>query len=228
MIFSEIFPHKGETHEINIDSPQSFSNWYPEVQGFRFNHVISSLEREGVSDKHSNELDRALLKFIRSKSNLIISTGATAIAEQLNASKYAPMLVLTKRDAIDFPAIQSESTKKIYLTQKIGTEYKNSNAIAIGTVAANVEQFSQEFCRLNSFNNVVLESGLVTARRFVAAYLLTEIDLTVTQAETSEQAEQIAAEFLEDLGVHQWNLIQLLNWNDTWFFRFDSSQANSR
>jgi riboflavin biosynthesis pyrimidine reductase len=225
---SEFFPQKGKTQQVTIDSPQSFSTWYPIVHGFRFNHVISNFERGGVSDQYSNELDRSLLKFIRSTSDLIISTGATAIAEQLNSSKYAPMLVLTKRDAIDFPAIQNESTKKIYLTQKIGTEYKNSNAIAIGTVAANVEQFSHEFCRLNSFNNVVLESGLVTARRFVAAHLLTEIDLTVTQAETSEQAEQIAEEFLEDLGVHQWKLIQLINWNETWFFRFDSSQANSK
>ncbi len=50
----------------------------------------------GSSDDVSNATDRALLAHIRSISDVIVTTAATARAEHLRPSKFAPMVVLTQ------------------------------------------------------------------------------------------------------------------------------------
>lgn len=196
---------------------------YPEVLGFRFNHVVSPNIESSNSNLSSNQVDRIILKFLRSISDLIITTGATARAEALRSSAYAPMLILTlSEDELDFPAVQAKSSKVIYLTQKLGTQYSNKNALAIGIVKEPLPEFCVKFCSLNGFGSAVLESGITVAKQFAKAGLIKEVDLTVTEVPTRNQAEDEAAKFLLNLGLQGLPMIQLLNLESSWFFRFRS------
>jgi len=223
MILEEIFPNLGVNHEVTTDNTKQLQAWYPVVKGFRLNFVVSANQSDENSDASSNSLDRIILKFIRSQSDLIVTSGKTARSESLRSSAYAPMLIMTKSDDLfDIPAVTDESTKGVYLTQKLGTLYPNSKALAIGIFQESPATFAKAFCLSNSFDSIVLETGLSLAIEFAAANQISEIDLTVTKVHTQEVAMEIANEFLNTIGIKQSSLLQLLRNEDSWFFRFET------
>jgi riboflavin biosynthesis pyrimidine reductase len=226
LILEEVFPSSGEKHEIGPEL-QALDSLYPQVEGLRFNHVISSARSVGNSDSASNEIDRALLRVIRSQSNLIITSGKTARDENLNASSFAPMLILTRAtDPLEIPATTAQSTHTVYVTQRFETDFQNPKAIAIGTFQDSVTSFTENFCNTNSVKNSVLETGLEIASQFANADLLTEIDLTVTRASDLDEARSLSESFLASLGVSKYTTVQILKYADTWFFRFSPAKAN--
>lgn len=227
MILQEIFPNSGLAHEVLDIASEALQTLYPRVSGFRFNYVISPSILDAGSDLATTPLDRIVLKHIRSKSDLIVTTGPTAVREVLNSSSFAPMLILTRRDdEFDIPALTKESSRAVYVTQRLETSYPNSKAMAIGKVHNSLTEFCVSFSNLNGFGSVALESGLAVAAEFSQASLLSEIDVTVTGVDSQQAAEEFAYEFISNLKpktlVHQ----QLLRHEDNWFFRFVSPKAS--
>lgn len=221
MILEEVFPSPGTR---TIDS-ESLNTYYPKVEGLRFNFVLSSsASQSSNSDEASNKIDRELLKFIRSQSDLIITTGKTARSENLRASKYAPMLILTRSsDELNIPAVQPNEAKPVYVTQRLGTIYPNDKAIAIGGIQDSLTDFVESFCRANNFRHTVLESGTETAKLFATSRTIKEVDLTVTNAAEEVAAKNLAQDFLKDIQFEGSVLIQILRSDDTWFFRYGAA-----
>ena len=218
MILEQVFPVSGT--EVAFDS-EHLAVLYPKVEGLRFNFVIANgTNLDASSDNSTNKLDRELLKFIRSQSDLIITTGKTARAENLTASKFAPMLILTtSSDDLDIAAVQVNEGKPVYITQRLGTQYPSEKAIAIGGVQDQLPEFVDSFCRANNFKHSVLESGMETARIFVSSASINEVNLTLTNFTSKLDAEDTAQDFLGKIGFEA-KLLQILRSVDTWFFRF--------
>ena len=227
MILQEIFPNSGLTHEVLDITSGALQTLYPRVPGFRFNYVISPGILDADSDLATTPLDRIVLKHIRSNSDLIVTTGLTAVKEVLNSSSFAPMLILTRTDdEFDIPALTKQSTQAVYVTQRLETSYPNSKAMAIGKVHNSLTEFCVSFSQLNDFRSVALESGLAVAAEFSEASLLSEIDLTVTGVNSQQAAEEFAYEFISDLKPKALVYHQLVRHEDNWFFRFVSPKAS--
>jgi riboflavin biosynthesis pyrimidine reductase len=214
----QVFPESGT--KVPFDS-EDLTVLYPKVDGLRFNFVVANGNTlDTASDQSTNKLDRDLLKFIRSQSDLIITTGKTARAENLAASKFAPMLIITtSSEDLDIAAVQANEGKPVYITQRLGTQYPSEKAFAIGGVQDKLPEFVDSFCRANNFRNAVLESGVETAKIFANAGKINEVDLTLTNFSSSIDAEASAKDFLEKIGFEA-ELLQILRSEDTWFFRF--------
>ncbi|WP_138315524.1 dihydrofolate reductase family protein [Rhodoluna limnophila] len=102
---------------IFSDHPELF-----ELQpGWNVAMVISpnglTADPSGSSDGISNREDRAMLGYLRSQSDLIVTTGATARAENYRSSKYAPLAIITTGsvDLSSIPAMQDSSIFSHYL-----------------------------------------------------------------------------------------------------------------
>lgn len=218
MILEQVFPVSGT--EVAFDS-EHLAVLYPKVEGLRFNFVIANgTNLDASSDNSSNKLDRELLKFIRSQSDLIITTGKTARAENLKASKFAPMLILTtSSEDLNIAAVHVNEGKPVYITQRLGTQYPSDKAIAIGGVQDELPEFVDSFCRANSFKHSVFESGMETAKIFAASGKINEVNLTLTNFTSKFDAEATAIDFLAKIGFRA-ELLQILRSEDTWFFRF--------
>ena len=218
MILEQVFPVAGK--EVAFES-EHLAVLYPKVEGLRFNFVIANgINLDTSSDNSTNKLDRELLKFIRSQSDLIITTGKTARAENLAASKFAPMLILTtSSEDLDVAAVHANEGKPVYITQRLGTQYPSEKATAIGIVQDQLPEFVDSFCRANSFKHSVLECGMETAKIFAPSGNITEVDLTLTNFASNLDAEAAAKDFLGKIGFEA-KLLQILRSEDTWFFRF--------
>jgi riboflavin biosynthesis pyrimidine reductase len=218
LILEQVFPESGT--KVPFDS-EDLTVLYPKVYGLRFNFVVANGNTlDTASDQSTNKQDRELLRFIRSQSDLIITTGRTARAENLAASKFAPMLILTtSNEDLEIAAVQANEGKPVYITQRLGTQYPSEKAIAIGGVQDKLTEFVDSFCRANKFRNAVLESGVETAKTFATAGKINEVDLTLTNFSSSIDAEASAKDFLEKIGFEA-KLLQILRSGDTWFFRF--------
>ena len=221
MILEHVFPVSGT--EVAFDAEHRVV-LYPKVEGLRFNFVIANgTNLDASSDNSSNRLDRELLKFIRSQSDLIITTGKTARAENLTASKFAPLLILTtSSEDLNIAAVHANEGKPVYITQRLGTQYPSDKAIAIGVVQDQLPQFVDSFCRANSFKHPVLESGMKTAKIFASSGSINEVDLTLTKFSSRLDAEDAAEDFLGKIGFEA-ELLQILRSEDTWFFRFGAA-----
>jgi hypothetical protein len=221
LILEQVFPVSGT--EVAFDS-EHLAVLYPKVEGLRFNFVIAKgTNLDASSDNSTNKLDRELLKFIRSQSDLIITTGKTARAENLTASKFAPKLIITtSSDDLDIAAVQVNEGKPVYITQRLGTQYPSEKAIAIGGVQDQLPEFVDSFCRANNFKHSVLESGMETARIFVSSASINEVNLTLTNFTSKLDAEDTAQDFLGKIGFEA-KLLQILRSVDTWFFRFGAA-----
>jgi hypothetical protein len=218
LILEQVFPVPGT--EVAFDS-EHLAFLYPEVEGLRFNFVIANgTNLDASSENSTNKLDRELLKFIRFQSDLIITTGKTARAENLTASKYAPMLILTtSSEDLDIAAVHANEGRPVYVTQRLGTQYPSEKAIAIGGVQDELPQFVDSFCRANSFKHSVLESGMETAKIFASSGKINEVNLTLTNFNSKFDAEATVKDFLGKIGFEA-ELLQILRSGDTWFFRF--------
>ena len=221
MILEQVFPVSGT--QVAFDA-EHLAVLYPKVEGLRFNFVIANgFNLDTSSDNSTNKLDRELLKFIRSQSDLIITTGKTARAENLKASKFAPMLILTaSSEDLDIAAVNANEGKPVFITQRLGTQYPSEKAIAIGVVQDQLPQFVDSFCRANSFKHSVLESGMETAKIFAASEKIKEVDLTLTNFTRKVDAEDAAQDFLGKIGFEA-ELLQILRSEDTLFFRFGAA-----
>ena len=227
MTLREVFPNAEKTGELDLENSEALRAWYPEVIGLRVNFVLGrNSNLTTSSDGITSQVDRVLLIFIRSQSDLIVTTGKTARAENLSASNYANLLIVTNSDeAFEIPATKSNKGLPVMLTQRLETKYPNISAGAIGKIQEPVTHFVTAFCRANSYTRPVLESGPTTIREFAKASLIAEINLTVTGVTERIEAEALAVSFLREVELES-ELIQILRHENNWFFRFGSSATS--
>lgn len=202
------------TKQHLLDSAEELSFWYPSVKGIRFNYVVSVGQVDTNSQLSSNEIDRALLRVIRSESDLIVTSGKTAVEENLNSSKFAPMLIITKREVIDIPATRITSALPVFVTTR-PHNYENKAVVTVGSIEEDLLDWFQKF--IQNYDSVVLESGIELAGVFQG--LLEEICLTVTRASSLSVAESEAENFLKYFNLHP-TRVHLLRHLDTWFFKY--------
>ncbi|NDC47855.1 MAG: hypothetical protein EBZ61_02020 [Micrococcales bacterium] len=191
--------------------------WYESVEGFRLNYVVSAKTNEQTSSVISNSTDRAVLGRIRNSADLIITTGLTAVSENLTASKYAPMLILTNRQNLDVPAVTEQSEQRVFVTSDREI-WPNRNAISVGKIEVDLTDFLENFCE--KYRAVVLETGISTTKTL--SNLLTEVCLTVTDAQNQELAFEAAQSFLGNFD-RRFQLQHILEIEETWFFRFKAA-----
>jgi hypothetical protein len=126
------------------------------------------------------------------------------------------MLIITRDEDLDIPAVSEPSKNKVLLT--IETVHAgNQNTRAIGAVTGNVTDWYQSWLP-DDYGSIVLECGLTLAREFFDADQVVEIDLTVTGTDEEHEAQQMAKAFCETLSF-KGSLIQVLNAETTWLFR---------
>ena len=228
MILEEISPNPGNVSDLAKDDLSLLKIWYPRLDGFRLNYVVSFTEREkSDSTLLTNSVDRTILRFIRSQSDLIVTTGLTARTENLKASKFAPLLILTStNEEFEFPAVKEESEFPVYTTQALGTYYPNSKALAIGRVGISLGDFLSSLILANDFNAIALETGVTASRALVKEELINEICLSATNCSSRSDADELAQQFLTQIGVSSAHEVQVLKSHDSWFFRFDSLESN--
>jgi riboflavin biosynthesis pyrimidine reductase len=215
------------THkELQIDGIDYAANFYPKIQGLRFNYVIRFGSTEANSDLHTSEADRFFLKVIRSQSDLIVTTGATGRSEALKASKFAPLLLLTKQDQLHCPATQFQSEKKVFVTVS-EQSFENENAEAVGSTTEPLVSWLENFMREEEFKTAVIEAGLTVTKELLAMDLAAEFCLSVTGATDSAEATTFAKDFLEKLGLRP-ALLQLIEAENTFLFRFDLTKEIQR
>ncbi len=205
---------------LNIDSFEDLIPFYPKLRGIRYNHVVSAINSSQHSDLLTSPLDRLALKAIRSQSELIVTTGLTARTEELKASAFADLLVLTDQPKLELPALDETSSRKVLVTtEKLSVS--NLNAHAVGTIQGSPTSWFTGWVK-GKYDSIALESGIRTAMLFAAEGLIAEACLTVTSASTQHQAEAIAKDFLIQLGLVA-KQIQSINDASTWLFRFSVS-----
>ena len=224
MIIHEVFPSQ-RSIEVALDDTdfESVSAWYPKILGSRFNFVIS-LKSSGIqnSNELSNPVDRYILKAIRSQSDLIITTGKTARNENLTASKFAPLLIITKDpNNIDIPATNHSSERPVFIAspESLGRDYANPN---LKFIKLHVESFAESaesvLADLES-HSPVFETGMNAFRDLAIAGLIDEVCLTVTSAASNDEAESRAKDFQKGNGIQVKKILHLVS-ADTHFFRF--------
>jgi riboflavin biosynthesis pyrimidine reductase len=219
----KVIQHFPTHKELQIDDA---ANFYPKIQGLRFNYVIRVGNTEANSDLNTSEADRFFLKVIRSQSDLIVTTGATARSEALKASKFAPLLLLTKQDQLHCLATQLQSEKKVFVTVS-EQSFENENAEAIGSTTEPLVFWLENFMRQEGFKTAVIEAGRTVTKELLEMDLAEEFCLSVTGATDSAEATFFAKDFLEKLGLRP-ALFQLIEAVNTFLFRFDLTKEIQR
>jgi riboflavin biosynthesis pyrimidine reductase len=224
LIVKELFPGNSEVQiDPETSSLRDASHWYSSIPGIRFNYVINAAGTSAEnSDADSNELDRYFLRVIRSSSDLIVTTGKTARSEDLRASKFAPMAIITTQpNSLQIPATEQNSDFPVYVCSKESPErpFTNSEASWLETASNDIPNIVREVMARTDSSNILLETGLLTFRALAAEGLVNEVCLTVTNADSRGTATRTAEDFLRtaDVAAEQ---IQLLTAGTTWLFRF--------
>jgi len=217
---TSIFPVQSQSEIATVEDIKDF---YPELTGFRFNHVVSANGQFLTSDDASSVADRLVLKAIRASSDLIVTTGKTARAEQLNSSQFSPLLILTRQDSLECPATQKQSAEKVFVTCK-HKAFSNPNAYSVGEITEPLHEWLSDFCSKNGFHSVVLESGIETLRELIPTGLVKELCITVTGSTNQPSSDKVASEFLRNLGIGA-DWIQLLEIDQDYFYRYSLTNA---
>lgn len=123
---------------------------------------------DGTAKSLGNPLDLQLLIALRTACDVIVTTGATARAEQYRATRLAPILFLTRNpdSLIDLPAFESPGVHPNYLLD--------------GENHENVFSEANSFLENRGFKSFLYEGGAVSLRDLLAQ--IGEIRLVVNVA----------------------------------------------
>ena len=230
MIVRELFPGKNELEiDPSTSSVAAGQMWYPEISGARFNFVIHSVSREYQnSNSITNPIDRYFLKVIRSQSDLIITSGKTAIAEALNSSKFATIAIVTNHpDQLLIPAtLEPSSNQVIVCSQTVPSiVFQNSNVKFLQIHSQQIKEVLEEVIQATGSSSPVIEVGLSTALELAREGYFVELCISVVSATSPQDASSSVEEFLANLELDV-ELLQTLCCMDTYLFRFKALKQN--
>ena len=152
--------------EFNIFSSRfpSWKNWLATmVLDIDGNHT----GEDGTSKSVSNDLDLQLLLALRSRSNVIVTTGKTARTEGYKSSRFAPIAILTRR---------AETLKNIPALDQVGA-FENL-VLRSETEHINFAEV-QENLKSRGFNTFLFEGGPASLSELLSSKLEIQFVLSV-------------------------------------------------
>ncbi|MFM6977463.1 MAG: hypothetical protein ACKOWR_01930 [Micrococcales bacterium] len=171
------------------------------LSGVRANFVVDANGQftgvTGSSRDLNNEVDLALLKKLRSLSDVIVTDAATARAERYRPSKWAPIQIWSKTG--NFQGIQIENGISALVTQQPTSSLK-------------------ELCA--SYDSILLETGPTLTRLIAESELIDELKLTVVGKANLDEASALAGSTAEGLGLGYLHISDYQLVSDTVFFTF--------
>lgn len=204
---------------------------YQALDGVRLNIAVGQrgevVGESGTSKDVSNSDDRALLRHLRSLTDVIVTTGATARAEGLKPSKYAPLVVLTRSktlEGLDSLVTASDASRCTLLTTDENATYLLSAISEIGS-AIHVAAASQlepaevlSWLRSKGHKRILVEFGPQLTELYSDAGLIDEICLTETglsahafenqkQGDTSGAVANSVPAFVRGRFVQRFNVV---------------------
>lgn len=175
---------------------------YAPRNGVRLNLAINAAHQvsgpSGSSNDVSNGLDRALLFALRKQADVIVTSGATARAENLRASKHAPIFVLTSNETVDGYArlLETADAQKVSLVTTDANANALKSALRVAGLTAEVLALpnlepSTVLDKLNSLglHRVLLEFGPTLAKKWSEAGCIDEVCLTITSISSEVAAD---------------------------------------
>lgn len=224
MIVNEVYPgSKSRDIDPRTNTFEEVADWYPPITGLRINYLISATgTTSATSHDITNSIDRYFLKAIRAASELIITTGKTARAENLRASRFAPLAILTNRpDELQIPATQIDSQLPVLIAShnKLSIDYQNTAVKFLQLNSHETAPSVQEIIDHVASSKTLVETGLIVSAELVKFGRIQEICLTVVAAKSLEQAQVAAEAYKQSLGA-VCEQVLILRAETTYFFRF--------
>ena len=171
------------------DESTSLLALYQPLIGVRLNLAVDSeglvAGVTGSSNDVSNQLDRTLLAALRKQSDVIVTSGATARAENLKASKFAPIVVLSASGRIDGieRLLTTEDALPVTLIVPNPVAAQTRVALLNARLSAkvvglpNLEPSSVRFfLEREGFTQVLLEVGPTLVQLWLTAGAIDEVD----------------------------------------------------
>jgi riboflavin biosynthesis pyrimidine reductase len=158
-------------------------------------NLAGETARDGTSRKISNEIDKASLLAYRDKTDVILTSASTAIAEkyQRPASK-ALAIASRSSNFASIPAVESASTPLFLITTKQNAKtlkgaFQFENVYLIG-----IRNYSPRGIRralkIRGYRRTVLEAGVDFTDWFAGGRALNELALTIVDSGKSFSTEQ--------------------------------------
>lgn len=185
-----------------------FSN-YPRLNGNRLNFVTNpSLASTGIShtsEDLSNQLDRALLRHLRSISDLVITDSATAVAERYKPSKLVDIEVWSRTG--NFRSLENfDASPPLH----------NLRLKQVQNLQAHIDELK------SSYTSILFESGPTLTRALADNRVIDELCLTITGSENETVAIKTVEAWAAKFGFTQLKLVQALSVGDAFFTRLVS------
>jgi riboflavin biosynthesis pyrimidine reductase len=215
--------------------------------GWRLNFAVNqageAFGQDGTSGGVSNGLDRLVMGKLRSQSDLIVTSGATARAERYKSSKHARIAIITRTGDLDsVPAVQGSQ----FFTPLIITNAENFDSVekALNDVDVEVVSYGEATSMLDplkivelvagsGYQSPILESGASLSREFIHAGVVKEVCLTISKtAKEAFSARSVSPSMLRALFGSDANfgLVDMLVTNENIFTRWirvPSTEENS-
>lgn len=176
---------------------QTFLDSHVKLVGVRANFVVNQSGKlvgsDGRSKSISNDLDRQRLIRLRQLADIIITDNRTAVVEEYRPSKYAPIEVWSRQG--NFPSVADGLQRKQVQDPNVTIE---------------------EYVKLA----VLLEAGQGLTKALAQSKSIDELALTVTGAESAEDAQVIAQRTRDSLGLSYLVKCRIFTTDGTSFFTF--------
>ena len=167
--------------------------------GVRANFVVDAtgnfVGKSGSSRDISNESDLAVLKKLRSLTDVIVTDAATARRERYQPSKWAPIVIWSK----------SGNFSEISESPDLWRETTPNPAVALAEL-------------LTRFQSILLETGPTLTRLIAEAKLIDELKLTVVDSDSEFSATATAFAFANNLSLEYLEIKDLQEVASTFFF----------
>ncbi len=195
----------------NNEESTSLLGLYQPCTGVRLNLAVDSEGSvagvTGSSNDVSNQLDRTLLVALRKQSDIIVTSGATARVENLRASKYAPIAVLSESGRLDGLERLLTTDDALPVTLIVPTPVAAQTRVALlnARLSAkvvglpNLEPSSVRFfLEQEGFKKILLEVGPTLVQLWLTAGAIDEVCLTTTgvQLPSADRVSYLPRDFV--------------------------------
>lgn len=181
-------------------------SFYKPLVGTRLNFVtnpsLSFRGSDNTSAALSNDVDRALLKHLRSISNLVITDSATAQIEHYKPSKLAEIEIWSRSG--DFGTLATTAANPPFF--KMSLKLVTNIAQRIGELR-------------ESHPSILFESGPTFSRVLGKSQLVDELCLTVTSAPDEAAALQTGQQWSDSFGFDYLTMQTCLEADSAFFLR---------
>lgn len=151
--------------------------------------------RDGSSRKISNEIDKASLLAYRDKTDIILTSASTAIAEQYRRPASKALAIASRSSNFaGIPAVESAGTPLFLITTKQNAKKLKGTFQLENVYLVGIRNYSPRGIRralkIRGYRRTVLEAGLEFTDWFAGGRALNELALTIVDVGKSFSNEQ--------------------------------------